>query len=190
MLFYSPHANYQVICSKTRIKYHPVTGDEIDRVTGVWANFGKLGPQYEYSNPETGEMMTGAAISGHYFDTDLEAAQNGWAPEIKEMVERKLLALCERQPDQIRLEQREIARAVAPWPTYDAATADQVVTLAVQLGLVEETLAYERENRDRPDVIDGLTAAQDMTEEPAEEPAKAPKLDKAKVEELSRTITV
>jgi hypothetical protein len=184
MLFESPHANLQVICSKTRVKYHPVSGDEIDRVPGVWANFGKLGPQIEFSNPETGEMMTGAEISGHFFDTDLE----GYDDDTKEMVERKLLGLCDKQPTLIKLIQREATAAPLPWPTYDDADADQAVALALQLGLVAEAIAYERENRDRPAVIEGLSGSLEETvEEPA---APGPKIDKKKLDELSRTLTV
>jgi hypothetical protein len=189
MLFHSPHANLQVICSKTRVRYHPVTGDEIDRTPGVWANFGKLGPQYEFSNPETGESMTGADITGHYFDTDLEAVSNGWDKDTKEMVERKLLGLCSTQPDRIRLEERVAMKAAPPWPNYDAADAKEAVELAIRLGLEAATIAYERENRERPAVIEPLSAALDAESELADEPA-APGIDAAKLEELSRTITV
>lgn len=191
MLFHSPHANLQVICSRTLIKYHPVTGDEISRTPGVWANFGKLGDQYEYSNPETGEQMTGAAITGHYYDTDVEASLNGWDVDVKAMVERKLLALCEREPARIQRIAQDAAKAALPWPTYDSLGADQAVLLATQLGLVAEALAYERENLDRPDAVDGYTAA--LAESVPEEPvvASAPSIDPEKLAALSgSTITV
>lgn len=159
MLFESSNANLQVICSVTRYERHPVTGDVIKTVPGIWANFGKLGPTFEYSNPLTGETSTGAEISGHFFDTDLEAVQNGWDVDTKEMVERKLLGLCAREPSRLKLIEREAVRAVAPWPTYDEADADKAVALARQLGLTEAALAYERENRARPAVLDALASA-------------------------------
>jgi hypothetical protein len=189
MLFESPHANLQVICSRTLVKYHPVTGDEIERTPAIWANFGKLGEQYEFMNPETHEM-TGAAITGHFYDTDVEASQNGWDADTKAMVERKLLAYCQREPSRCKHIEREAVSAAPPWPTYDQADAKQAVALATQLGLVAESLAYERENKDRPAVVEALEALVD--EQPDETPApdSGPKIDPAKLAELSRTITV
>jgi len=194
MRFHSPHANFQVICSNTRLIRHPVTGDVIETQPGIWANFGKLGDTYEYKNPLTGEMSTGAAISGFDYDTDQEALENGWDADTKAMVERKLVGLCLRRPDQIQQIITDAPKAPLPWPTFEAADAEQAVALAQQLGLVVEALAYEQENRARPDVIDGLTAVletEDTDEEPAEIPA-GPKLDPEKLEKLtgSRTITV
>lgn len=191
-LFHSPHANLQVICSKTRIKFHPVTGDEIDRTPGIWANFGKLGPQYSYENPLTGEVGTGAEISGHYYDTDVEAAQNGWDQDTKDMVERKLRALAVREPARIQEEVREIVRAARPWPTYDSLDAAQVLELAPALGLEAEALAYERENRGRPTVIDGLTAEApaEPVEDEDEEPEPAARSGEEVGAPLLKTITV
>jgi hypothetical protein len=173
MLFESPHANLQVICSVTRQKRHPVTGDVIETMPGIWANFGKLGDEYQFTNPETGEMMTGATITGHFFDTEEEAREHDWDDDTKEMVERKLLGLCRREPSRIKQVEREIARAAAPWPTYDDADADQVVALASQLGLVEAALAYERENRARPAVLDALAGSTAVEPAPVEAPVAA-----------------
>lgn len=185
MLFYSPHAAYQVICSKTLLKRHPVTGDVIETVPAIWAKFGKTGPEYSFLNPETGETMTGAHIVGHYFDTELEAAQNGWDDETREMVERKLLALAARQPEDIRLEERDTVIA-KPWPTFDDLDADKVAETAILLGLAAEALAYEQANKDRPLVVDALNAHLN----PDAEPAKPVKPQAAKPEPVGSTITV
>lgn len=156
MLFYSPHAALRVICSIQRQKFHPVTGDPIETTPGITAEFGKLGAAYEYTDPLTGETGQGADISGHFFDTDLEAAEKGWDQDTKEMVERKLQALCRQQPERIQFREREAVKAALPWPTYESMDAAAVVAFAKAAGLEDEALAYERENRDRPTVIDGL----------------------------------
>lgn len=187
MLFYSPHANMQVICSKTRQVRHPVTGDVIETVPGIWANFGKLGPQFEYMDPLTGETAQGAEITGHYFDSDLEAAQNGWDQDTKEMVERAILKVVQREPARIQVIEREVARVPAPWPSYDEMEPEDVVEFASRLGLVAETIAYERENRSRPFVLDGLAASQDAETELA---TAAPEAEPDPAGARGRTITV
>lgn len=194
MLFYSPHANFQVICSKTRIIRHQVTGEEIDRVPGIWANFGKLGPSYQFTNPETGEEMTGASITGHFYDTDLEAAQNGWDDETKRMVETKLLRLCQTQPDRIQRREREVPKAELPWATYDDATVEQILEIAPLVGAVDRVLAYERENRDRPAITQGFASQPAVVDDefepaPAVEPEPVAVGDKVG-EPLLRTISL
>lgn len=193
MLFHSPkNAAFRVICSIQRDKRHPVTGDVIETVPGVTAEFGKLGAQYDYTDPLTGATSTGADISGHYFDSDLEAVEKNWDADTKEMVERKLLGLCRTQPDRVVLIEREAAKAALPWPTYDSLDAAGVLQLAPALGLVEEALAYERENRDRPTIIDGLTAEDTVVDESDDEPAPAPPVQTGEKvgEPLLRTISV
>lgn len=195
MLFYSPNAALRVICSKQRQKFHPVTGDTIETYPGVTAEFGKLGPQYDYTDPLSGATQTGADITGHFFDTDLESIEKGWDADTKEMVERKLLGLCRTQPERIQYRERDAVKAALPWPTYDSLDAEQVLQLAPALGLVEEALAYERENLDRPTVIDGLTAEApeelaDDDAEPELPPAAKAQSGEKVGEPLLRTISV
>lgn len=179
MLFESPHANLTVNVSKERLIRHPVTGDVIEKVPAVRAQFGNLGPEFEFINPETNEVTRGAHITGHFFDTEEEAIKNGWDADVKAMVERRLLALCQQQPEIIKQIVQEKPKAKLPWATYDGMDAAQVVSTAQATGLVDETLAYERENAKRPAVLDALTgpSVEDEPEadlEPAAVKAKKP----------------
>ena len=184
MLFKSKHANFQAVIRPERYKYHPTTGDVIETVPAIWANFGTFGDQYTFTNPETGETMQGAHISGFAYDTDEEAAKNGWDQETKEFVERTLLKISAREPERVWMVQRETPKAPLPWPSYDSLDADQILELAPQLGQVDAVLAYERENRQRPAILDGLTAdAVDV--EPDVEPVEpGPQVDVAKAAEM------
>lgn len=53
----------------------------------------------------------------------------------------------------------EAVKAAKPWPSYDDTHHNKVVSLAAELGLVAEALAYEQENKQRPTVIEQLEAA-------------------------------
>lgn len=166
MLFQSPHANLEVQCSNQLVKRHPVTGDPIETIPAVYARFGKMGATYTYTNPLTHEEETGADITGHFFDTDIEAAEHEWDEDTKGLVERTLLKFCKSQPDRIKQLEREIPRAALPWPTYDETPVEKVADLASALGLVAEALAYEQENRARPLVLDGLFGTPVQVDEP------------------------
>lgn len=157
-LFYSPHAAFRALIREQRDRRHPTTGDIIETEHALWADFGQLGQEYHFRNPETGEEQRSAHIIGHYYDTDAMAAEKGWDQETHDLVIRRLRDLAKKQPEVVREEIREKPKAVAPWPTYDQATPDQILELAPALGLVQQALAYERENRDRPHVTAGLNA--------------------------------
>jgi hypothetical protein len=53
----------------------------------------------------------------------------------------------------------EEVKAARPWPSYDDAHHNKIASLAAELGLVAEALAYEQENKQRPTVIEQLEAA-------------------------------
>jgi len=55
--------------------------------------------------------------------------------------------------------QVEEVKAAKPWPSYDDAHHNKIASLASELGLVAEALAYEQENKQRPTVIEQLEAA-------------------------------
>lgn len=157
-LFYSPHAAFRVLISPQRDRRHPTTGDIVETDHALWAEFGQLGDEYNFINPETGETQRSAHIIGHYYDTDAMAAQHGWDKDTHDLVVRRLKDAARRTPDMIREEIRDIPKAAIPWPTYDAATVEQILELAPVLGVVPQTIAYESENRARPAVLDGLGA--------------------------------
>lgn len=99
-------------------------------------------------------------ISG--FDSEKAQAENGWSDEERELVEQKLRESHHYGSDHIELVPQP---AALPWPTYDNDGAEQVVLIARATGLVEEAIAYERENRNRDEVLVALK------EEPVEEKA-------------------
>lgn len=52
----------------------------------------------------------------------------------------------------------EEEKAPKPWPSYDSTHHNKTASLAAELGLVAEALAYERENKNRTSVIEQLEA--------------------------------
>lgn len=97
------------------------------------------------------------------YDTDEEAVRLGWGDEQKAAVE-KLLDLGQHTGDYVRIER---PRLPAPWPNYDELlpqgrrsaemVASQIAETVKALGLnVDTVLAYERENRNRADVLEAL----------------------------------
>jgi hypothetical protein len=52
----------------------------------------------------------------------------------------------------------EEVKAVKPWPSYDDTHHNKIASLAAELGLTAEALAYEQENKQRATVIEQLEA--------------------------------
>jgi hypothetical protein len=111
---------------------------------------------------------------GGYYDTDVAARDKAWTPEEKKLAEERLLELAENGPKadyyktlpsrdrppgwgDVRLYERP--KPTAPWPTYADVPLAKVAKLAVEMGLVRESLSYEQrllpEDR-RPEVIEAL----------------------------------
>lgn len=194
-LFYSPHAGYRLLIKDQYEERHPRTGDVIHTDPMIWAEFGKYGDVQTFFNPETGETQQGAQIIGHYYDTDAEAAQNGWDQDTHDLVVRRLRDAQRREPYRVQEQHVEKPKAALPWPTYDGCDAAQVLDLAPTLGVVDAVLAYEAENRGRPAILDGLSKATEAPEEPDEDedeglPPAAVKAPQKPAEAGSRTISV
>ena len=152
LIFKSPYANMIFNIRDELVQRHPVTGDIIEKTPPVVAEFGQHLGEYKYVDPQTGMEEIGAEIRGNYFDTDAAAVQHGWDKDVKEMVERHLLHKCDEVPEFISL--YSAPAATRPWPTYDQmANYLKIATLAADLGLIDETLAYERQNKNRDGVI-------------------------------------
>lgn len=156
MLFKSPHANMTFNVRPPLVKYHPTTGVVIGESPALIASFGQLGDEFSLENPETGELVTVANISGHFFDTDIAAREFGWADEEKESVEALLLMKCRTVPMFISLVEKQHIAAPKPWATYDELSVEAILEVALATRLVPETLLYERENLQRPDLIEAL----------------------------------
>lgn len=155
MLFRSNFANFtQVVRHEINIP-HPTLPTYIDTIKRLAADFGQLGAEYEYTAPD-GTVGKAADIRGHYFDSVVAQEQNGWTDEEREAVEKQLIMTANRWPEAVQVVER--AAAVAPWPKYDTTHHSKIVQLAEDLGLVEQALVYEQENKNRESVVAGLSA--------------------------------
>lgn len=151
--------------------YHPVTGVPLENHPGVYAEFGLLGAEETIVNPETGEITTSADIRGGFFDSDAAAQQFAWDDDMKLTVETVLRRELQKRPDYGEEILPVHVPAELPWPTYDQFEPEIIIRLAPELLLVPQTIAYERENLNRVDVLAPLLALlEDLS---PEEQAKA-----------------
>ena len=168
LVFKSRYALYQYIV-RPRKGIYASDGTEIDVIPELLAEFGIAGEEFSYTDPDTSEYTTGANITGHYFDLDVQAEQKGWSDEDRALVAKVLLR---NQPKFAGDYQLHSARPVpAPWPTYDSTPHGKIVELAGSLGLAVEALTYEKQNKKRPTVVAGLEASLESVavEEPVSE---------------------
>ena len=118
------------------------------------AEFGVHRPEIEVETDAGVERF--GDISGFFYDLDADATAKGWSDEEYEVARARLDALCDTWPEAIwRIEKQP---ALVPWPKYPDADAKLIPALANELGLVAETIAYERENQNRQAVLKGLEA--------------------------------
>lgn len=89
------------------------------------------------------------------FDTVAEQDRQGWTDDIREKVEAFMLAKPNYGQDFTQVE--KVAAVVGiPWPSYDTTHHFKIPALAAELGLLEETLAYEQANKNRESVVAAL----------------------------------
>jgi len=171
----SRHAGLNVKVRSALETRHPVTGDIISTRPAVRAEFGFATGEQRIVSPLTGEITVLEGFQGGFFDLDTMAEANGWDDDIKAMVERRLDNYCLQAPQSCQSVDFVVAPAEIPWPTYDLETdPDTLVDLAASLGLAGKALAYERENKERADVITALEKR--LAGNPEPEPAPAPVL--------------
>jgi len=94
------------------------------------------------------------------YDTRLAQTEQGWTDEERELVEQVLTENARRLPEDLILV--EEVRLAPPWPTYDRFPGDakQLLRKVEEDGYsFDDVLAYERENENRPEVIDLLEQA-------------------------------
>ena len=89
------------------------------------------------------------------YDTDTAASINGWDAKTKADVERLLDA--QQGADYMRVDRPRVG---PPWPLYDNLDdADQIATIAgatLEADGIAHSIAYEKENLDREDVVAAL----------------------------------
>jgi hypothetical protein len=157
-LYKSAYAAFQVLVRPRIPHIHPVTGVQVGSTKELTAEFGTHGGEMTITDPLTGHLETHALIHGHYFDSVEAAERLGWSPEELETVDATLDELCAKQPYLIAKVEHEAVTASLPWPTYDDTPWREVARFAITLGLAAEALAYERENKNRPKVVEELEA--------------------------------
>lgn len=105
------------------------------------------------------------------YDTETQAILNKWDDAFRAQVEDRIRNSMSFGSDYIEI---EAPRAPEPWPNYDELTAqgrrtnemvaEKIASTVQDLGYsVEHVLVYERENKNRPEVIAALEA---LTAEP------------------------
>jgi len=146
---------------------HPTTGDIIGFKNELLAEAALHGGEVEVKGP-SGEVLKVANIRGHFIDTGLQAEEKGWTEEEQKRVEDRLDFDCQRLPELIW--HIEDVALVAPWPTYDSTHHKSIPSVAQTVGMVAEALAYEKENKNRAEVVEKLTELQ--AEESAEREAE------------------
>jgi hypothetical protein len=138
--------------------YHPSMPVIVKTIPAIVAQFGVIGPEYQVENAD-GEITTHVDISGGLFDLDAETATNGWTEEEKQLVKARLDDLCTQAWSGVELV--EDLPPAAPWPTYDDTHHAKIATLAAELGLVEQALAYENATKQRVGVLSALLEKQE-----------------------------
>lgn len=91
------------------------------------------------------------------FDSRVAQRDNGWSDEERTLVETKLLKLASDTPSDLLVVIE--ARAEAPWPRYDVfdGTLTDLMNKIVEDGYtLEAVLVYERENQNRPEIVEAL----------------------------------
>lgn len=155
-LFRSPHKGFVQNVRSSRKIYND-RGDQIGLEPALRAEFGIFGPERSVMNPETGEQVVVADIKGGFWDSRVAQEQNNWSDEDHDYVVLILRQVFEQRPDYGSEVVAVHVPAPLPWATYgDLTDAEEIVDLAQRLGLVPETVRYERENAERNQVLGPL----------------------------------
>lgn len=136
---------------------HPTMPIYTETIPAIVAQFGVIGPEYQVEN-EDGEVSTHVDISGGLFDLEAEAVTHGWTREEQKLVQARLDDLCTQPWSGVVLVDEPVP--VAPWPRYDDTHYTKIAALAVELGLVDQALAYESQTKQRQSVLADLREKQ------------------------------
>lgn len=155
-IFQSKPAAFQVIVRGKEPKERDVLGNVFTYYTELVAEFAYHGGDLIFNDPVSGKQDRFADIRGHFFDSAQQAEEKGWTQEEHDAVVRVVERQCKQMPEYVwEVTPRTLP---APWPTYDDTAAGKLATLAESLGLASEALAYEKQNKNRKQVVEDLTA--------------------------------
>lgn len=151
----SKHAALRVDAQGSDQIRHPHTGAVIGQKKALVADFGILGDEQIIRDEEGIQIATGASIRGFHWDSRVAQEQNGWTDEETQSVIDSVEYECRRQPELVwRLQALTLAQ---PWPTFDTQDDKNAVAFAIEGGLVEQALAYARQQK-RKKVVSELEA--------------------------------
>lgn len=176
--FVSPHAGYSLVIRPT-IDRETSFQRNVPQQMGLVAEF-KKGGLSPWEREAALERFPNLRGIGHdqnplrrfsVYDTEAQALLNKWDEEFRAQVEDRIRSSMSFGVDYIEV---ETPRAPEPWPNYDNLTAqgrrtnemvaEKIAETVKELGYsIEHVLVYERENRNRPEVIAALEA---LTAEP------------------------
>lgn len=171
MLFISPHPGYILAGIKQQKNvYHEASGELIDTIPGIDAEFihggvpewaQEIALENKQFQQRWGGLPEGVDPRMYIakYDTRMEQDANGWDDETREMVENTLLKHSDFGSRYVVAETpKELD--LPPWPNYDDIQWRQIVPTGREIGAdFEYILAYEREHKNRPGVIEQLLEA-------------------------------
>ena len=153
-------------------QYHPVSGDEIDPGYDYTAEF-RWGRCPKWAEEVALDVFPFRQVPDGMdpleylssYDTDMEARIRNWDPETKQLVEEKLLSHVDHGVAFVQVEVPTPAITM-PWASYEKTQWKKIASIATELGVLEEALAYERIRDDgpRPGVLAALEEAQKAEE--------------------------
>jgi len=154
-------SNYKAMVIRARKGhkvYNPVNGAEMydQEVKELCAEFGVHRGEFRALD-EFGVEHTFGDICGFFYDLDADAEAKGWSADEKEIMRAHLIRKAESNPDFCQV--YEPTPAERPWPAYDDAHHFSIPKLAIELGLAEQTLAYEQQNKNRDSIVEALQKA-------------------------------
>ncbi len=169
MLFVTPHLLYQLVgIVQEEEVYHPQTGKFLRSNPGIDAEFFHgTAPRWAVEIVMADQRFH-AAWSGlpddqpreamiSAYDTDLQAEQKRWSPEIKKHVEDVLLTHPDHGVRYFQIDPPSVTMA-EPWRGYDTTHHFKIGKIAAELepDTQRYALEYERANKNRESVIGDL----------------------------------
>ena len=117
---------------------------------------------YWPENRFTGRTLDTDGVTQERIDERIgvfDTSEQGYDDKLEQKVIDWMLAKANYGQDFVKVEHAAVS-AGKPWASYDDTHHFKIPTLAAELGLVDEALAYERANKNRGSVIAGLEEKQ------------------------------
>ena len=158
LIFFSKNAGYQQIITRDHEYDRYPDGSMEIRKRQLVADFAdsSAGGSFDTGQIIDGQHIVKHNVQGGVFDLDETASRLGWTDEDRETAARVMLKL-DANP---AFHDFQLAPGPSapekPWAKYDDTHHFKIASLAEDLGLVGETLAYEVANKNRAGVVKAL----------------------------------